>query len=582
MKQNYKKSIAILSLLMNCITITNAQNFLWAKDGYYSKDADGKGVVIGDNNSVYVIGDFIDTLNFGTTPMYANNTDSKSGFLAKYDSSGNYLWHVTIAGTTSLKEVTTDGIARDKNGNIFVTGKFISGLQVGTTTLTEPNGKKAFYLIKFDSLGNVLWANKQIGSSTIEIEGKRVAVDNAGNAYVSGKLKGGSITFGSFTLSYNTTSSGEVGFIAKYSPSGTILWAKTITNTNSGKSGVEDLTLDNAGNIYIAGKYDDVCTVGDGTTQTLTPSGAENFFIAKLNSTGGVIWTFAAGANTGTNKNNAKVIELDPSGNVYVAGDFDNAISFNNSGNFDFVNTGKNSWVAKWSNSGTLLWVKTHNAGSNPSDEFKIDGLAVDDLGDLLLIGKFTSTVQIGTLPPITSSGGKNTYLVKYNTGGTPIWVKTITGTLDVEGKRLAIDKSGNSIICGSFKSNATFGGAVGTLNYNGGNSAKNFFIARHASGMYVNPVITTGIPEFQKNNISFSVFPNPTTELITVKWEQDFKPTAINIYDINGRNVFSQTILDSNNLNQSLNVSEFSSGTYFINLSSSNKVIATQKFIKQ
>jgi hypothetical protein len=565
--------ITLVATTILSINLINAQDFTWAKDAFYSKEADGKGIAVSKTNGIYIIGDFIDTLNFGTTPAYANNTNAKSGFLAKYDTSGNFQWVVPIKGTTSLKEVTTDGIAIDKYSNVFVTGKFISGLQIGTSTnLTEPNGKKAFYLVKFDSLGNVLWADKQIGSSTVELEGKRVTVDTAGNAYVCGKLKGGVITFGTFTLSYNTTSTGEVGFIVKYSPNGTILWAKTITNTTNGKSSIEDLAIDKTGNIYICGKYDDICTVGDGTTQILTPSGAENFFIAKLNSTGGVIWTFTAGMNTGTNKNNAKVIKLDPSGNVYVTGDFDNAISFDNSGNFDFVNTGKNSWVAKWSNSGTLLWVNPHYSGSNSTDEFKTDGLVVDDLGNLLLIGKFTSTVQIGALPPITSSGGKNTFLVKYNTGGTPLWVKTITGTLDLEGKRLALDNTGKSIVCGSFRSNAVFGGSVGTLTYNGVGGVKNFFVARHNSGMYVTPQNTTGINNFLNEFINISVFPNPFADNITIKNIPAETNSVITLVGADGR-----IILTANAVKEQMTIqtSHLPAGIYFLSIQVNGETVS-------
>ena len=126
-------------------------------------------------------------------------------------------------------------------------------------------------------------------------------MDGSGNAYVCGKLKGGSANFGVSPLTYSTTSTGENGFIAKYQPDGSIAWAKTITNTTNGKSGVEDLEVDQSGNMYIAGNFDDVVTLGDGTTTSLTPSGAENFLVAKLDNSGNVVWAFAPGINSGTN-----------------------------------------------------------------------------------------------------------------------------------------------------------------------------------------------------------------------------------------------------------------------------------------
>ncbi|MDZ7878350.1 MAG: hypothetical protein U5L45_11795 [Saprospiraceae bacterium] len=70
-------------------------------------EADGKGIAT-FQRFVYIIGDFQDTLRFGNFQLTGNGTGTKSGFLAKYDTLGNFHWAIPLKGTTVGKEVTTD------------------------------------------------------------------------------------------------------------------------------------------------------------------------------------------------------------------------------------------------------------------------------------------------------------------------------------------------------------------------------------------------------------------------------------------------------------------------------------------
>ena len=78
----------------------------------------------------------------------------------------------------SDKEEVGTSVATDRQGNVFL---------VGTTTSSlfgNNMGERDGYIIKFDTLGNILW-NKQFGSKEDDcIRG--VAVDNSGNSYLMG------------------------------------------------------------------------------------------------------------------------------------------------------------------------------------------------------------------------------------------------------------------------------------------------------------------------------------------------------------------------------------------------------------
>ncbi|MDZ7878351.1 MAG: hypothetical protein U5L45_11800 [Saprospiraceae bacterium] len=421
--------------------------------------------------------------------------------------------------------------------NLYITGKFVTSIKIGDTTLTEPNNRKAFYVAKLDSAGRVQWVKSQSGSATAEVEGRRVRVDKTGNVYVGSKLKGGGITFGGNALEA-PPSSGENGFVVKYAQNGALIWAKTIINGTTGKTTVDDIAVDSVGNMHVVGKFEGTATVGNTTTRTLTSAGSENFYVAKLDSAGKALWAFAPSALTGTNKNGAKAVKIDPQGAVYAVGDFDTGIGFDASGNFNFTNAGKNSWVAKWTGAGVLTWVKTH-IGATASDEFRSDGLAVDNRGDVLATGKFTRTITIGTLPAVTAESGKNTDLVKYTTAGVPVFLRAILSASDIEGKSIEIDAAGKSIICGSFRANATLIGA-GTLTYGGSLATKNLFIARHASSMFVG---NTSTRTRDLLDAQLNIFPNPTTDFLTLEWQSATAVRHVAVHDAAGRAVYAQPI---------------------------------------
>jgi hypothetical protein len=569
------KILFAIFLLTNSIY---AQTFQWAKNASSTKDADGKGIVIGANNSIFSIGDFTDAINFTATDGISITPAStaKSGFLAKYDSNGNYVWHKTIQNGGTAKEATTDGIAKDANDNIFVTGKFISSATVGGTTLTSATAKKAFYLVKFDSSGNVLWSFAQGGTGTIEVEGKRVTTDASGNAYVTGKVKGGSIAFGTQTLVYSTETTGENGFVAKFSPTGALLWANTLSNTTAGKSGVEDIKVANDGKIYIVGKFDNPVTIGSGTTISLTPSGGENFYVAKLDANGNALWAKGAGANSGTNKNTGKTLVIGTDGSIYINGDFENAISFDDSGDFDYINTGKNSFLAKWSANGVLAWVKPNYSGSVSTDEFKMDDLEIDANNNILAIGKFTSTVNIGGLGSVTSAGGKDTFILKYNSNGVAQSVGKISGALDIEGKRLALDANGNAIVSGSYKSEAILQG-ISNLTYNGG-SAKNFFIAKYGAGM-----TALGIDEIEtKKQTSIKLYPNPTVSNFDISWDANTTPKSIQLFNTSGQAIATKIIDDVQGSEVNFNIENQASGLYIVQVNYENAKSSFHKILKK
>lgn len=129
------------------------------------------------------------------------------------------LW-AKSAGGTSIEGA--QGISTDETGNVLITGYFAStSITFGTTTLTNAMGIDIF-VVKYDALGNVLWA-KSAGGISSDF-GVSIANDVSGNIFVTGFFNSPSINFGTTTL----INKGESDvFVVKYDEKGNVMWVKS-------------------------------------------------------------------------------------------------------------------------------------------------------------------------------------------------------------------------------------------------------------------------------------------------------------------------------------------------------------------
>jgi len=244
-------------------------NVIWAKSEGGSSSDNVRSVSTDASGSVLITGFFISSsITIGTTTL--TNAGNGDSFLVKYDSGGNVLWAKSAGGTNFDKG---NSVTTDAGGNIITTGYFIStSIAFGITTLT--NGATGnFFLVKYNSGGNVIWAKREGGSANAECRG--VTTDTNGNIIITGSFTSPSIAFGTTTL---TNAGVSDIFIAKYDPSGNLLWARR-AGGNTDDEG-NSVSTDASGNILVAG-YSTSPSVIFGTT-TLTNAGGLDFFLVKL------------------------------------------------------------------------------------------------------------------------------------------------------------------------------------------------------------------------------------------------------------------------------------------------------------
>jgi hypothetical protein len=302
-----------------------------------------------------------------------------------------------------------------------------------------------------------VWAKNGGGTSTDL--GTCIASDNNNNLYVGGYYYA-SGTFGSTTLS--SGSSNYDMFIAKYGESGSLIWAKNYGGATDTKT--YHLELDNQGNLIVTGIFSGTATFGDSVYQT---NGNNDVFLLKLDNQGNLLWSQAYGS---VNSDYPPDLAVDQNNNIILGGYYSNDIDILN--NSLTSNGGWDNYVAKFNSSGTLQWAKPYGCSKSENCE----GVATDKNGNIFITGQYSDSVAFGNF----SEPGVNLtdiFIVKLNSDGDPVWLKTATGNGGNYPKDIAVDINGNVLVTGTVKDDVTFNSSV---SINGNTSACDMFIAKY------------------------------------------------------------------------------------------------------
>jgi len=287
-------------------------NCLWAKQASGTSKDCGYGISSDASGNSYVTGNFWTSATFGAFQLTSVGDQYLDIFTAKYDPSGNCLWAKSGGG---IYHDYGSGISTDANGNSYVTGTYQENGTFSGTQLPN-NGSYDIVLLKYDPIGNLVWAKNMGGSG--DDEGSAVFVDAAGNSYLSGYFNG-SAAFGKFQL---TSYGGSDIYVAKYDPDGNCLFAR-----NAGSPGTDQgtgISIDSKGNSYFTGIYGGTSTFGQ---LQLSGSGAflgkiSNSFINITAPYGNEIWKVGSSHNitwTSDNVTNVRIEFTTDNGSTWTA-----------------------------------------------------------------------------------------------------------------------------------------------------------------------------------------------------------------------------------------------------------------------
>jgi uncharacterized delta-60 repeat protein len=298
-------------------------------------------------------------------------------------------------------------VAVDASGNVYVTG-------IGVIN----NAPSDYLTVKYSPSGQQLWVARYNGPANGNDEVRAIAVDAAGNAYVTGTSAG--------------VGTGSDYATVKYSPSGQELWVNRYNGPVNSSENAWALALDAGGNVYVAGDSEGGSTSGDFATVKYSTSG-QQLWAARYN-------------RPGNGRDYAQALALDVNGDAYVTG-----ISYqaDNSTSGDFA-------TVKYSASGQQLWASLYNSPNNEYDEGRI--IAVDRAGNAYVSGYSYSQ----------RAGLDGDYLtIKYAPTGQQLWLARYNGPVDGTDypQATAVDATGNVYVTG-YSAGAGTGSDYATVKY--------------------------------------------------------------------------------------------------------------------
>jgi hypothetical protein len=339
---------------------------------------------------------------------------------------------VAATGTRSVTPAVTT--------TYTITAANASGSSTSATTVSV-NAVTQTYSVSFATyLGGSKW--EQV---------RDIVTDSAGNIIVVGGTDSSN-----FKRTVGQAYAGSVdAFVTKLDPNGKLIWSTLLGGPNYDRAYA--VKVDMSGNIYLAGRAGPQFPVKNGFQPTFkgyntgSAYGQQNAFVAKLNSSGNVLWASYCGTGE-----MIRDLDIDPSGSIYVVSGyapqygqalqpsawFSTAFQKTPPGNTDLV-------IAKVATDGSAVRWATYLGGS--SWENTKSSIRVDPSGNLVILcDTESSNMPVPNGYQRTNRGVGDAYLAKMKSDGTGlIWATYFGGSNRElnETHHLAVDRSGNVYI---------------------------------------------------------------------------------------------------------------------------------------
>lgn len=569
----YKKLLTATLLLLTLVS--GAQTLNWGAYINTNNNFSASDVAVDAAGNTYTVGLFVTGGDFDPGPGVFNINELSATvgnyFCIKLNPSGNFVWAMPVGGTNNVNTVIGGygpKISIDNNsGFIYITGAYSSQVDFDPSAasffITPPNsgGPEYTFLAKYTLNGNLAWAKYIAESGTVISE---IAVDNSGEVNIIGVFSGTlDLDPGPNVFNVSTSPSGDDFYILKYNSNGEFQWAKQFGDPTR-LDEVYDITIDNQNNIIITGLFSGLVDFdpNSGVTNLQSNNNSNDAFIAKYTSNGELIWAKSFGStNTGIERGNA--ITVDNQNNIYATGSFSGLTDFDsstNTVNLSPVGT-RSIYILKLTSNGDFEFVKTIGA---PGTELVYD-IAVDNVGSLYITGYYLSSMDCdpddGVFTITANGGNPEIFLVSLSaSNGQFGWAKSIGGTNNDEGKRIAIHEPSNRLtLVGHFQngSNVDFDPPNGYYLPNALNSGSATYIINYSYTSLSNDYFSA------ENNIV--IHPNPAKEIIYIEMSESIE--SYQLIDMTGKII--TTVYNS----KSVDVSSLTSGMYLLKINSNNTI---------
>ncbi len=263
------------------IKMNDSGNLLW--DTYYggSSGDEGTGCAVDIQGNVFLTGETYSSAGIAFNGFQMSYGGGGDSFIVKFDSLGNRLWS-TYYGNAFAADYTS--CVADNNGNVYLASAVAYGDNLAFNGHQMTNGGGGVFdalLVKFDSLGNRLWATLY-GGNLPEL-GWDCGTDSFGNVYLGGMAQSTyNIAFNGFqnTQADTLVDQGDA-YIVKFNSSGVRQWGSYLGGPHE-ELGF-GMYISPIGQIYLCGRTRSEYNLATGGNQTTYGGGSHDGYIAKIN-----------------------------------------------------------------------------------------------------------------------------------------------------------------------------------------------------------------------------------------------------------------------------------------------------------
>lgn len=420
----------------------------FASPGTYNERANA--IAIGPSGNLYLTG-------------YTMSSGSGDYLTIKYRPNGDTAWTARYNGLGGGYDFA-HWVTVDDEENVYVTG-YSRGFSYQNDIAT----------VKYDSLGNQLWAALFNGTGNYSDKGHKVIAGNDGYIYVAGYA--------------NPFSSGtRYDYVTiKYDASGgDTAWVRTYNGTADSSDMVRDIEVDASGNVYVTGS-------------SRTTGALSDIITIKYNALGTEQWTARYNNPDTSASDGGYGLEVDSLGNVYVVGQ---SIG---------LGTGSDIVTIKYDSTGNDVWVARYNGPANdydtPSDEEGGKCMTMDQYGNIYVTGVSRGATSV------------NDYVaIMYDSAGVERWVAGYNCCDSVDyALAVATDNAGSVYITGRSVGGGTYYDMATVKYYS-------------AVGVQENKIVST-------EQLLLEIHPNPARTHSTIRYAlQHEGRVSLSIYDVSGR----------------------------------------------
>jgi gliding motility-associated-like protein len=345
------------------------------------------------------------------------------------------------------------------------------------------------------------WVNQLEGSN--DQFGQSTGTDASGNVYSAGYFFADIDLDPSVGTDVYTSNGQQDIYINKLDLSGNYLWGLTLGADLRDRC--NDIFVDDAGNVYATGYFEDTVDFDPGTGQSLlTADGARDVYVLKLDPSGALLWAKRFG---GTLDGEGVSIKANENSEVFVSGLFQGTYDFDPTSGSELLTAqgSRDAFVMKLNSDGNLNWVKQFRGLGN---EY---GMALDytSTGELFISGFYSGTVDLdpsGSSQFFTSNGSFDLYAMKLSQTGGLVWARSFGGTAQERGEGVTVDNNDDFYISGRFQNTVNFDPGLTNTSLTAGGGLDGYLLKLDNNGnfQWVNHVESTA------NCITFRVVKGP------------------------------------------------------------------------